>query len=390
MFTAMNVGRAVFVAALVALSIPADGQTTSGGSPNRASLRATVFGHHVRPGGQTQIAAERRCEELTVTAREKATWAFWSRRRRIEVRVEGTERPIELDVRNRTPASLRLTGGPMQRVRTSGGSPNRVTLRATVFGRHGRLAIEPVCAREEVDVDGLSRQITDAVATIEPDFVERVAALSSRGVLTPGNALALLDRLEGRLLGALGDPDLAALRAWIEDWISAERERWLLGQPASRAWSGERPKRESATLAGHAAGGPAVLVAAWAQVPRPPDREDERSATSFLGRIRQLFATLRDVASDLTIDLCVRSNPSWADVEIGPKRHSQRRSETTDTDFQNLTRGLYVGTVSWGERSAKIDIDLVSDASNVLNCSEENEKCRREARPEGFVCRRPQ
>jgi tetratricopeptide (TPR) repeat protein len=57
--------------------------------------------------------------------------------------VEGTRSPIELELRNRNPDLVRLKGGTVQTVRTSGGRNNSVSRRLQGLGRAGTYRIDP-------------------------------------------------------------------------------------------------------------------------------------------------------------------------------------------------------------------------------------------------------
>lgn len=319
----------------------------------------------------------------------------WGKYRRVCVSVEGSDEPVALRVRNQNPELVALLGGSVLEVQTSGGGRNRAVIegRATGVPGHWTLDVDPAtpacpCAAggEEgippARVAELEACLAAAVAEIEAWFdgrAEALAARARRSKLAPAEVVTLLDQLEGRFLRVLATPDLAALGAWVEDELATERELW------SRAPAGPVP------AAARAATG--VLRFADGQGLRPSiaraQAEGSQGFGAFWQRISSFFGDLREVSSDLVVDLCVRSRPSGASAWLQPKRYSEgRRSvQTTDTEFLNLGRGIYVGEVEGKDGRAPFEVDLVRRYSVYVECTLGSVPCGTQPRPAELRCR---
>jgi hypothetical protein len=275
--------------------------------------------------------------------------------RRVCLTVEGSEEPLALRVRNRNPELVAFPLGPAGEVKTSGGSRNRKVIegRATGAPGHWTLDITPAgppcpCAvgGEEglppARVAELEACLQAAVAVIEAWFDGRARELAARaalGTLTAGDVIALIDELERRLLRVLATPDLAALRAWVEDELGRERDLW------SRAPAGAVPAAARATS------GYALAAGGGPSAPQPILRaqaEASQGFDAFWGRIKAFFGDLTSVSNNLVVDLCVRSDrarESW--LWLYPKRypHGKRGSES-DGIVARVSRGLYCMVVT--------------------------------------------
>ncbi|MCL6481426.1 MAG: IPT/TIG domain-containing protein [Firmicutes bacterium] len=89
-------------------------------------LTVEVGGRRSAPVGVTLVALEIASGKTNLQRGERGV---------VEVRVHGTGQPVELEARNLTPDTIVLTGGDLQRLRTSGGENNRA--RIALSGRSG-------------------------------------------------------------------------------------------------------------------------------------------------------------------------------------------------------------------------------------------------------------
>jgi hypothetical protein len=105
--------------------------------------------------------------------------------------------------------------------------------------------------------------------------------------------------------------------------------------------------------------------------------------------MRAFFGDLHEVSTNLVVKLCVRSQPSGASAWVQPKRYSEgrRSSQTTDTEFLNLGRGIYVGEVEGGEDPAPFEVDLVKRYWTYVECTLGSPPCDTPPRPADFRCR---
>lgn len=320
----------------------------------------------------------------------------FGRWRRIHVMISGTVEPVRLRVRNETPGLVTVSGGPTQVVTTSGGRRNQVILNAKLTGVPGRTRLtaelaSPPCPCATGGPEGLPPErvseleacLAAAVAELEAWFdgqAEELAARAQRGALTAGEVVALIDELEERLLRVLATPALAALRAWVEDELAREREVWRQ-VPAGPVPAAARGTSGYVLAAG---GGPNSI---------PPilraQAEASQGFSAFWTRITAFFGDLRSVSDNLVVDLCVRALVPGEVAWVQPKAYPDgRRQETTDAEFENLTRGKYMGEVRYPESAGvtEIDADLVTEPQNYLQCAPGARLCRGFARPAGFVC----
>lgn len=314
--------------------------------------------------------------------------------RRIRLTVAGTEAPVELRLKNLDPGVVRLTGGPVQELTTSGGRRNRATAKARFSVPEGRASLTvalaaPACACAGADEHGMAPERQDEMAgALERSVVDAEAWLRRRestfraqaieGDLFALDTLVLLDELALRLEVATADPELAALRAWVEDRLAEERARWPI------PW-------ETVPIPSPP-GGRRLTRAAYPAPTASPGAIPPAEAEGLLDRLLALFRTLHEVSRDLVVDLCVRSRPSRSEVWVQPKRYQPgRRTELTNTEFENLTRGLYVGRVEKpGEAPADFEVDLVREARIYVDCDLADGLCDRPPRPVEFSCREPE
>jgi hypothetical protein len=332
---------------------------------------------------------------IELHARRCEKFFSWGRHRRVCVGVEGTDERVALRVRNAAPELVALFGGDVQEVRTSGGARNRAAIEGRATGLPGQwtLDIDPATASCPCAAGGsegippervaeLEACLQAALAEIEAWFdgrAEELAARAARGDLSADEVVALIDELEERLLRVMATPDLAALRAWVEDELAREREVWR------RAPAGPVP------AAARAATG--FVLVADRPGDRPPIARAQAEASmgfgAFLERIKVFFGHLREVSSDLVVDLCVRSHPSGASAWVQPKRFSEgRRSiQTTDTAFLNLGRGIYVGEVEGEEDREPFEVDLVKRYATYVECTLGSPPCDTPSMPTDFRCR---
>lgn len=308
--------------------------------------------------------------------------------RRVCLTVEGSEEPLALRVRNRNPELVALTLGPAGEVKTSGGSRNRKVLEGRATGAPGHWTLDitpagPPCpcaaggekgippARVAELEEGLPPErvaeleacLQAAVAEIEAWFdgrAEGLAARAARGALTAGEVIALIDELERRLLRVLATPDLAALRAWVEDELAREREVWR------RAPAGPVP------AAARSASG-FVIAAGVSPRAAPPILRAQAEASPSFGAFRawssRFFGDLWNVSNDLVVDLCVRSDPPRRSAWVQPKRYplGRREEQPTDTEFLSLSRGIYTGQVDPAD-PVLFSVDLVKRFSVYVDC----------------------
>lgn len=328
----------------------------------------------------------RRCEKLFSCGRH----------RRVCVRVEGAEERVALRVRNAAPELVALFGGNVQEVRTSGGARNRAAIEGRATGLPGRwtLDIDPAtapcpCAAGGPDgipperVAELEACLAAAVSEIEAWFDERaeeLAARAARGALRAPEVIALLDELEERFLRVLATPDLAALRAWVEDELARERGVWARA-PAAPVPAAARATSGYALAAGGGPGAPPPILRAQA--------EASQGFGAFLNRMATVFDDLWSVSNDLTADLCVRAREPGGVAWLHPKAYPDGRlDELTHAEFENLTRGKYVGEVTHpgSDNATSIDANLVQEPGNYLRCAPGAPLCQGLPRPAGFEC----
>jgi hypothetical protein len=140
-----------------------------------------------------------------------------------------------------------------------------------------------------------------------------------------------------------------------------------------------------------------VIAAGVSPRAAPPILRAQAEASPSFGAFRawssRFFGDLWSVSNDLVVDLCVRSLPSRSEAWVQPKRYEPgRRIKLTDTEFLNLTRGLYVGRVTRpGLPPKNFDVDLVSESRVYVECALdalEEGVCDQQQRTAGFACRR--
>lgn len=340
------------------------------------------------------------------------------KRRRVHFVIAGTTEPVKLRVRNLTPDRVRLAGGAVQEVTTSGGSDNQEVLKARML-RGGRWSVNavldaPRCPCADGRAEGLSQErvaeleayLASAVAEVRAWFDGRARELTrraERGALATGEIGDLVDELERRLQRVLETPDLAALRAWVEDELARERER--LGGSGGTA-----PTRSAGfhrvSFTSPAPGVVLVQGLTW------------ESFTGFLDRVSELFDRLEEVSDDLAVNLCVRSDPAReASLWLYPKRYTEgKRTSESDGVLSNLPRGLYCllvtkPSVPWDtvERQARggectqtsrslhgavwaqAEVDLVHEANQYYTCEltkrrDSSNTCVKDPMTAGFAC----
>ncbi|HLE83577.1 MAG TPA: hypothetical protein VJG13_04480 [Thermoanaerobaculia bacterium] len=328
-------------------------------------------------------------------------------RRRVHVMIAGTEDPVQLRVRNETPALVTLAGGSAFELTTSGGRRNQAIINAKVTGLAGRwlptveLASPPCPCAGGAErgipperVAELEACLQAAVAEIEAWFDGRareLAARAERGVLAPREVLALIDGLERRFLRVLATPDLAALRAWVEDELDREREVWSGKSDPGGRTSQHRATTETLTLASDRAWsrGPKTGFAQASLVVARTQGFTLDSLSAFVDRIKSFFDHLDTVSSDLIVDLCVRSVQDRAKVFVHPAgfKSGSEGPEYTDTLLKGLTRGLYVGRIEHDGREVQLeDLDLVRKADCFIDCDLSDPPCPAHPQPRGFQC----
>lgn len=351
-------------------------------------------------------------------------------RRRIHFMIAGTADPVKLWIRNETPGLVTLAGGPLLELTTSGGRRNQVIVNAKVTGLPGRWTLTaeldapscPCAPGGEIDGEpasdqNFSRELSRSVSEVEARFHElepelRVAA--RRGTLAHA-VLQVLDELERRLVEATSRPELAALRAWIEDWLAAERGRW-------RSVPGEAGPR--------ALPSPTLTFVRYPSALAPQESEAESDVESFIDRVFGLFRKLDEVSENLYADLCVRFDPKEGTgppkeglLWLYPKRYpATRRTANPDAIVPTLTRGLYCVLLTepqleddefqWlaavgscrntmepdpeskiEQKAAKAvwargEADLVREVNHYLTCREESQTCLKRLMPLRFTCDR--
>ncbi|HSL83637.1 MAG TPA: hypothetical protein VLF66_12755 [Thermoanaerobaculia bacterium] len=332
---------------------------------------------------------------VSVSTKEQSRLLPFGRGRKFRITIAGTEEPVELRVRNQAPQIIALKGGLVFDVRTSGGQSNRAVVRGRMTGTpgRGRIAVDfpsPPCPCAAGGPEGLplervaalERCLAAAVAELEAWFdgrAEEFAARAARGALQAGEVIALIDELEERFLRVLATPEVAALRAWVEDELAREREVW------ARAPAGPVPAAARATsgYALAAGGGPSAPPILRAQA------ESSQSFGALFDRVKAFFGDLRSVSNDLVVELCVRSAPSGAVAWVQPKRYSEgrRTAQTTATEFLNLSRGIYVGEADGEAGRSAFEVDLVRRYAAYVECALGSSPCATPLRPAGFVCR---
>lgn len=297
--------------------------------------------------------------KITLQARTPPT-LLRGKRSSYQWTVTGTERPVELLVRNFTPGILFLEGGPVQKVRTSGGVPN--TAQRKVKG------LSQGVARVQATIPANATGGTAFRSLLRLHLVRGLAAVRS-------NFLAEVDRrqvqrrpeelpevvaaTEKELLAVLRYRELAPLREYVQAVFEDEI------RPQARSLA-----RRSASFA------PSPLRTATA-LPLPVFLSSlffttvERSTTDgLINRILDLLETLAGTTEALVRDLEVASDPPNLMVHLYPKAFpTDVRSTGTTGTLDNLYFGRYQYQLLDPTKDKTIgsgQIDLIHQTEGIL------------------------
>jgi hypothetical protein len=264
----------------------------------------------------------------------------------------------------------------------------------------------PAPGRQDDAQERIARRILPRLAEIRAELDRRLASLPSvqpgaPGVqpglpgAPPGPALPalvsaaavaqLLDDVERQLLAALAEPELVALRDYVEDLFRSARQDLGLaartgsaGAPAASLAlaSFRRPPASAASALSAASAGLATPAINGAP---PAGRGLEARKVGFWAcRIDVLVETIQSWARkrELQIDLIVESDPDHARFSMTPYSYRARPAESYRTDgklmvIPGVWRGRYSYTVALGkdfQARQEEPLDLVQGSPRSIHC----------------------
>lgn len=309
------------------------------------------------------------CTELDESALaglgSSTKWRVW---------VEGDGSPIHVRLHNNSPGVVQLRGGDDQIVHMGCRRHHEVRRKVTAVGKgQAKLEARPYSDSPKREAAAIAASLAIRLAQIEAEFIERRAKLPPH---YPAAAVSdLLNTTEAELLDALSYQELAALRDYVEEKFRLARTNL----------ESSRTHRSAAFTALR----PAIVLASLSP-PRPIVAAPEPPAESVLDHILEIIRHLRKLADDtnLTTDLCVVSSPPGANFSMRPRLFNKWRGDRTDTEVENLYRGIYIYRISKGFRSFTCKdpevcnlIDLVDDTKPILRCTLNDLPCRRQEGP---------
>jgi hypothetical protein len=336
------------------------------GPPVTASRNALCFnlrpGRHRISGDPARFAAIEEHEVTVFRIEQSKLVSTLEKRTAIPVTwtIRGTDEPVWLELRNRTPRTGALEGGDAQRVATSGGSPNAVT-RVLKARRVGAIVLDawaadgpggskgPDVAREAL-VQQMFRTGLQAVAARFEAAVRKLPTARD-GQLYPREDVArLIATTRDEVLRSLPAPELAAFRDFVEE----ESAQLLSALEALPMETTVRARASGIQLAAFQTGDRAAV---------------ETSAVEPLfERLRKLFALS---GGPLLRHLCLRSEPEdQATVKIYPKSFPSDDEITATTSVLTLAIGKYRYQVSKsGFKTIEAAVNLVQNPQEVLDCT---------------------
>lgn len=279
--------------------------------------------------------------------------------------VLGTSSPMRVQLRNTTPQVVRLEGGDLQLVATSGGEPNtfvRTLHPLAVGGYHIQATlpgeITPFQSRAYLKI--LEKSFQRELSQTADRFAAARRRLESSNAryYQAADVQRLVKDARSELLGSLAQPELAAFRDYADDELSK-----IEGRIAAEAKSAASPRPSWHT--------PVVVPAAFQRAPaRPAGAIEKKEADSLLKRAGDFLNQYR--RKPLVRHLWIQSLPEWgAAVRIYPRSYpSVGRTGFTDQAFCNLPLGRYEYEVYRAKYKPITGntIDLVRDEQQALDC----------------------
>lgn len=133
------------------------------------------------------------------------------KRESIEIRILGTDEPREVEVRNLAPEVLKVNGGNFQRLKSSGGANNAVTLEAQ-GRREGAFSLDVrlIPAPRPPDIEA-ARAFLNAAESRADEREKRLIANSATEPLTLSRRRDAVSKQIEKELPRTNDPDIAAL-----------------------------------------------------------------------------------------------------------------------------------------------------------------------------------
>lgn len=327
------------------------------------------------------------CTELDESALSRpgrsTTWRIW---------VEGEAGPIQVRLHNDSPAVVRVKGGDDQVIHMGYRLHRRVKRKVISIGPGAaRLTARPYSASPKQEAAAIAAALAPLLARIEAEFIAGRARLSASPDYFAAEVEDLLAGTEAALLQALSYTELAALRDYVREEFRQARAALDASRTKEAATSAPFPS-QAVVASLHLTH--SLYPVATASPPHGKGTVPKERADSMLGGILRSIHRLWELAdqNEMVTDLCIISEPErGATVRLRPRRAETWRGGETDTEIQNLYRGIYVYHVRKGLRSvvACTDpqtcnlINLVDDPGRILACNLTNKSCAQR----GGACR---
>lgn len=295
--------------------------------------------------------------------------------------VVGTHEPVRLRLWNRSPRTIRLEGGDLQAVMTSGGPKNTVTRRVTgLTAGNGRITIDlsqntsPLLNPEYETL--LAAAVERDLRQVEHKFTEAVqhlAAKGSRPGMPPGvyrmeDVRELILYARARIDDALAYPDLSPLRDSIDSIFAGLA---LEFEDVITVTSSER----STAALGLIQPGTAVFQASLQTGSATDGFMSDLDAQRFFGIIEKLIADLlrtlepRGGRRSLIRDLCIVTEPDGAEFKIYPLSFpSDSQITATNASLRVVLGRLRYEIRKPGYKSMAFEVDLLLQAVRRLEC----------------------
>ena len=273
--------------------------------------------------------------------------------------VVGTDRPVDLLIRNRRPWVVRLEGGASQWAKTSGGQPNvlRREARGLTEGV-GQITLVLVSnpATGSFYQEHLRRALLQQLDRVEEDFRRRIER--ERVHDHPERLPELVDEVESQILATLRARELAPLADSVREVFETSI------RPAARAAARRLSQLEQPTLGRFF---PPLPMRSWVAT---LVLATGNSSQGVLDQVFELLARLRRGAEFLVRDLEVLSDPPGLVVTLAPAAFSQdRRTTATRDTLHNIYLGKYryeLIDADDGDRISEGEIDLLQETQPAL------------------------